>query len=207
MTRLVIRQERQGQIIEALKDCLLRKSYHDTTIKDIAAQAGMPPGLIHYYFKSKEAILLAMADKATGEYLHNVSEWEQTLPEQTTAAEFLRQHLPQLMAVMYSSKNIDYSLTLCQLWGLCNYNQQVEDKLRESFHICEQMLLRIFRSHGVPEAHLAPLSRVIVILNEGFGFFTMAYDLDGQKCAQIMQYCGEVFSQAIPATAALNAVE
>lgn len=198
MTKQTQREEKRRQIIEALKDCLLRKSYHDTTIKDIAAEAHMPPGLIHYYFTSKEAILLAMADKATSEYLHNVSEWEQDLPEKTTAADFLSQHLPQLMAVMYSSKNIDYSLMLCQLWGLCNYNQQVEDKMRESFQLCEEKLWQIFRDHGVPEEHLAPLSRIIVILNEGFGFFTMAYDLDGQKCAEIMQYCGDIFSRAIP---------
>ena len=53
--------ERQTQIVWGLFDCLAEKSAENVTIKDIAAKAGLPPGVIHYYFESKDAIYTALA--------------------------------------------------------------------------------------------------------------------------------------------------
>lgn len=53
--------ERQAQIVWGLFDCLAEQSAEKVTIKDIAAKAGLPPGVIHYYFDSKDAIYTALA--------------------------------------------------------------------------------------------------------------------------------------------------
>ena len=53
--------ERRTQIVWGLFDCLAEKSAESVTIKDIAAKAGLPPGVIHYYFDSKDAIYAALA--------------------------------------------------------------------------------------------------------------------------------------------------
>ena len=62
MGRKNIQQERRLQIIKALNRCLLKKPYRDTTIKDIALEAGVNHGMLHYYFKDKEEILLNFVD-------------------------------------------------------------------------------------------------------------------------------------------------
>ncbi len=49
---------RKQQIVDAAARAIAQKGYADASIKDIAAEAGLAaPGLIHYYFKTKEEIL------------------------------------------------------------------------------------------------------------------------------------------------------
>lgn len=49
---------RRFQIIRAATSVLARQGYSDTSLKEIAREAGVAPGLLHYYFDSKEELLL-----------------------------------------------------------------------------------------------------------------------------------------------------
>jgi AcrR family transcriptional regulator len=51
--------ETKERIIDAAYRTLVRKGYHETSMKDIAAEAGVAPGLAHYYFQTKEDLLVA----------------------------------------------------------------------------------------------------------------------------------------------------
>jgi AcrR family transcriptional regulator len=53
-------QERTRQIVEAASAVFGRQGYGNTSMKDIAQEAGIAPGLIHYYFGSKEDLVLAV---------------------------------------------------------------------------------------------------------------------------------------------------
>jgi AcrR family transcriptional regulator len=53
-------QLRAQQIVDAAARVMARNGYGGTTMKDIAAEAGITAGLIHYYFDSKEDLLLAV---------------------------------------------------------------------------------------------------------------------------------------------------
>jgi len=53
-------QQRARQIVEAAARVMARKGFAGTTMKDIAAEAGITAGLIHYYFDSKEDLLAAV---------------------------------------------------------------------------------------------------------------------------------------------------
>lgn len=52
------------RIIEAATRTLVRRGYHETSMKDIAAEAGVAPGLAHYYFETKEDLLVAAIEHA-----------------------------------------------------------------------------------------------------------------------------------------------
>jgi AcrR family transcriptional regulator len=56
MGRVSRAAEKREQIIWALHDLLCERGHQKITIKDIAARAGVPYGVIHYYFKSKADI-------------------------------------------------------------------------------------------------------------------------------------------------------
>jgi AcrR family transcriptional regulator len=62
MTRKVVTGERREDIIKGLYRSLTKKSFHETTIKDIAAETPCSYGIIHYHFKSKEEILFGLID-------------------------------------------------------------------------------------------------------------------------------------------------
>src|SRR5260370_26197849 len=47
------------RIVEAAYRTLVKRGYHETSMKDIASEAGVAPGLAHYYFETKEGLLVA----------------------------------------------------------------------------------------------------------------------------------------------------
>jgi len=53
---------RRGQIVRAAADVLARQGYGETSLKDVAREAGGAPGLLHYYFESIQDWKLAVAD-------------------------------------------------------------------------------------------------------------------------------------------------
>lgn len=54
--------ERRLQIARALRKLLALHGYDGASIADVAAAAGLAPGLVHYHFKSKLEILLVVLD-------------------------------------------------------------------------------------------------------------------------------------------------
>jgi TetR/AcrR family transcriptional repressor of bet genes len=64
---------RRGQIIRAAATVLGRMGYSDSSVKQIAHQAGVAPGLVHYYFTSKEELLVAVVHDLEREM---VADWQ-----------------------------------------------------------------------------------------------------------------------------------
>lgn len=61
---------RLNQIVRAAQTCLARDGYANVSIKDIAQEAGVAPGLVHYYFESKEDLLIAAVRQVAETYCH-----------------------------------------------------------------------------------------------------------------------------------------
>ena len=55
-------EARRAQIIQAACKCFSDKGFHQTTVRDICREAGLSAGAVYGYFKSKEAIVEAMAE-------------------------------------------------------------------------------------------------------------------------------------------------
>lgn len=49
---------RRSQIVRAAAAVLGRQGYGETSLKDVAREAQVAPGLLHYYFESKEVLLV-----------------------------------------------------------------------------------------------------------------------------------------------------
>lgn len=52
--------ETRGKILEAAYTVLSRQGYENTSIKGIAEEAVVAQGLVHYYFKSKQQLVMAV---------------------------------------------------------------------------------------------------------------------------------------------------
>jgi AcrR family transcriptional regulator len=55
--------DRRGRILEAALRLFADKGFDAATNKDIAAAAGITPGFIYHYFKSKRQVLLEALEK------------------------------------------------------------------------------------------------------------------------------------------------
>ena len=70
MARKILAPQRREQIVEALFQCLSEKGHEKVTVKDIAEQAGLHYGVIHYYFQSKDEIVSALSESIVSRYEH-----------------------------------------------------------------------------------------------------------------------------------------
>ncbi len=59
------RSDRRAEIVQAAYRVLAERGYEATSIKDIARAADIAPGLIHYYFATKEELLVAVVEEAS----------------------------------------------------------------------------------------------------------------------------------------------
>jgi AcrR family transcriptional regulator len=57
-------EETRARILNAAMDLFRRKGFAETTMREIAAEAGMATGAAYYYFDSKDAIVLAFYQQA-----------------------------------------------------------------------------------------------------------------------------------------------
>jgi len=55
-------ETRRRQIIEAAVSCFSKKGFHQTTMQDICKAAGLSPGAVYNYFRSKEDIISSCAE-------------------------------------------------------------------------------------------------------------------------------------------------
>ena len=67
---------RRGQIVRAAATVLGRFGYSDSSVKMIAHEAGVAPGLVHYYFTSKEELLVAVVRDLEHEM---VADWQEAV--------------------------------------------------------------------------------------------------------------------------------
>lgn len=62
------KEDKRKRLIDAAYNVFVKKGYANASIKDIANEADMTSGLVHYYFKNKEELLLSVQDEVQKHY-------------------------------------------------------------------------------------------------------------------------------------------
>ena len=60
------RQARREQILAAARRCFARNGFHQTSMDDLLAEAGLSAGGLYRYFRSKDEIIAAIAQEVIG---------------------------------------------------------------------------------------------------------------------------------------------
>lgn len=68
-----LHEDRRHQILDAAGTCFARSGFHQTTMQDVAAEAGMSPGNIYRYFASKDALIAGMTERDRAMILQDFS--------------------------------------------------------------------------------------------------------------------------------------
>ena len=84
--------ETRARILGAAMDLFRRRGFEETTMREIAAEAGMATGAAYYYFDSKDAIVLAFYDQAQRDL-------EPLLETATAGSKDLKERLRALLEV------------------------------------------------------------------------------------------------------------
>jgi TetR/AcrR family transcriptional repressor of uid operon len=62
-----LQADRRSEILAAAQACFARSGFHQTSMQEICAEAGMSPGNLYRYFPSKEEIIAGIAERDRAE--------------------------------------------------------------------------------------------------------------------------------------------
>jgi AcrR family transcriptional regulator len=65
---------RREQILDAAQRRFLRNGFHATSMQDVLAEAGLSAGAVYRYFRSKDEIIAAIAERYSGEMIATLTE-------------------------------------------------------------------------------------------------------------------------------------
>lgn len=102
--------DKRIRLIEAAKALIHQQGFNLTTLADIAQEADVPLGNVYYYFKTKEAIGVAVIEKRGQEWTERLASWSQHSDP-----------LTRIMALLqYSLDDLDTTARYgCPVGGLC----------------------------------------------------------------------------------------
>ncbi|MBU2512391.1 TetR/AcrR family transcriptional regulator [bacterium] len=185
MGRKNIQQERQLQIIKALNRCLLKKSYKETTIKDIAAEAGINHGMLHYYFKEKEEILLGFVDFILSKHKNEFIRWRDA--QQTgdmTQKEILKSFLQYTNEKITLNRNL--SKVFITLWEISLNNRKVKSQIKRVYQEWIELACEPLKSSFGDESAKQIMFSMVAYL-EGMAMFSVVFNMGKDENRQILE--------------------
>lgn len=116
--------DRRTQILEAAIVCFAKHGFHQASMHDISAEAGISVGLIYRYFANKEAVIAAMADQHKNEI--------QELLERARGAQSLFESL-EILFTAHCCENSPKVLSafVVDLYAEASRNPQIADLVRD----------------------------------------------------------------------------
>lgn len=102
--------DKRIRLIEAAKTLIHQQGFNLTTLADIAQEADVPLGNVYYYFKTKEAIGMAVIEKRAHEWSERLANWSE-----------ISDPLARLMTMInYGLESIEVTARFgCPIGGLC----------------------------------------------------------------------------------------
>jgi TetR/AcrR family transcriptional regulator, repressor for uid operon len=71
--RVQRQSDRRAEILEAAQRCFVRSGFHQTSMQEICAEAGMSAGNLYRYFPSKEALIAGIAERDRAEVAQDLA--------------------------------------------------------------------------------------------------------------------------------------
>jgi AcrR family transcriptional regulator len=189
----VVAPQRREQIIEATIRCLARDGYARLTMKVLAREAGVSQGILHYYFKDKAAILVAVLEAVTADLDRRV------VQAQAEGGQTPQQGLHAVIATCLSTTQTQPELwrVYIQLWGemmhddsLRAINADLYGKMRRQV---ATLLSKGMRDGAFRRVDVSQAAAMIVGLIDGMAlqltFDTQALPLDSavQCCCETVE--------------------
>lgn len=154
--------QRRAEIVWALYDCLADQGHEKVTIKVIAARAGLPYGVIHYYFNSKEDIIADLAQAMVERYSSMLD---------TRLAEARSNNQEIAVAVDFVIDDLIFNRHLNRVFfnliQMAFEREPLHQVMTEMFRVYRQRMVDVLQAAGLG-ARSVPVGTAVVALAEGF---------------------------------------
>ncbi len=155
-------EQRRSEIVWALYDCLAVQGHEKVTIKAIAAQAGLPHGVLHYYFKRKEDIVSDLAQAL-------VERYGEMLDARLAEARGDSEEIAVAIDFLVDKLIFDRSLNrvFFNLIQMAYERETLHQVMTEMFRAYRRRLAKVLSGAGLGRQS-GPLATTAVALAEGF---------------------------------------
>ncbi len=158
---------RREEIIWALYDCLSERGQEKVTIKEIAVKAGLTPGMIHYYFESKDDIVAGLA-------VAIIEKYDSLIEAQLAAASSTEKKIAYAIDFMVDELifNVPLNRVFYNLIQMAFERQHLQQVVKNFLAEYRRRLARVFEEAGAGKASRG-LGAALVAVTEGFSLQCM----------------------------------
>jgi AcrR family transcriptional regulator len=157
------------RILYAVRGVLAQNGYAGTTIKLVAARAGVSRGLLHYYFASKEDMLIRVIRDNMAASVAMITDIFQRAASVEDIADGLTAALRGVLTT-----DPDFFNLFLEAWSVARVNPQVDARLREHYDdfrstVGDGLASAVRRGIITPRVPLPGLAAVITGIIDGYG--------------------------------------
>lgn len=190
-------EARRAYLVEQATRCLAEKGYAHVSLRDIAQESGVSLGILHYYFRNKEDLLLAVITGYKNQFLRE-------LEEELLSGPFDGRQT-RLSAIVYRALTEDRNIH--RLW----YDLQIQamytpafrppvQNIRDRLHaLIESMLDRICHEYAAGVETRIIKSWVPLFYTAIDGLFLQALTLETQEAREAVSRLEEDLSRLLSA--------
>ncbi len=163
---------RRENILDAAEQCFARAGFHATSMQDICREAGVSPGALYVYFRSKEDLIAGLAER-------NRLEFQTRFIQLAEATDFFA--ALEAIGNAYFVEDESYRRQICLEIGLEStrsptvgeIHRSVDEFVSSNF---EALFQRMIDEGRIRPAHdAAALARVFMVIGDGL-FWRSAVD-------------------------------
>lgn len=183
---------RRSQLTRAAYNVVSKKGYYNFTIKDISKESGLSTGLVHYYFKNKQDLMLNLIremNKNLKKYLNN------GLSRSEDPVEKLKIYVTQAFELVMNEKN--YFFVFIDFLSQVNRSERMRKaniRLIESYREECSRILREGVDKGVfREIDIQYVTTIIISLIQGM---IIQYVIDN-NAFEYSEYTKKVIDQIL----------
>src|SRR5262245_49926728 len=200
-----VRVERRAAIVRATIRCLARGGYGRLTMKRVAAEVGMTPGILHYYFRDKRAILGRAAATV-------MADLDRRVALETRGVRDARGQLRALLraCLKVATESRDFWTVFIELWGEALHDRELA-RLNRRTYTRARRLLAAAVTRGVADGafrRTAPdeAAALILALIDGLSL-QLTFDPDLMSLGRAVRLAEEALGAYLCAAARPDAAE
>jgi AcrR family transcriptional regulator len=161
-------EARRQQVLDAAYTCFAQNGFYETTMQDIAREAGVSYGVVYHYFQSKEDVI-----EASWKASHEAREVRfRKAMEKTTIPDVLAEFLDTSVSRLEQPESILEMRLRVQLFGEALINPRISEKLLgvwdEVFEMLEEIIRRGQELGEInPDIDTRALARAYIAVHDG----------------------------------------
>ena len=181
----------RADITAAAYSLLAQKGYEAVTMKEIARAAGVAPGLIHYYFESKDQLLQSVLKEAGDRYVEQMKQLKVTASKNLLEAAFAEpKHRVESEPEWFRLR--------CELFALGLRNPHLRQSMTEMLANGRQCISEAINSIGDMDVDSHALAAVLLACFDGLALQKLAdptFDLENAYSVLIEMFKSQLINQ------------